>query len=29
LAPEALRAKVMTRIREVRVEISQLEYRPE
>ena len=29
LAPEALRAKVVTRIREVRVEISQLEYRPE
>jgi mycothiol system anti-sigma-R factor len=29
LAPEDLRAKVLTRIREVRVEISQLEYRPE
>ncbi len=29
LAPEELRAKVLTRIREVRVEISQLEYRPE
>jgi mycothiol system anti-sigma-R factor len=28
-APEELRAKVLTRIREVRVEISQLEYRPE
>jgi mycothiol system anti-sigma-R factor len=29
LAPEDLRAKVLTRIREVRVEISHLEYRPE
>lgn len=29
LAPEDLRSKVLTRIREVRVEISQLEYRPE
>jgi mycothiol system anti-sigma-R factor len=29
LAPDELRAKVLTRIREVRVEISQLEYRPE
>ena len=29
LAPEELRAKVLMRIREVRVEISQLEYRPE
>jgi mycothiol system anti-sigma-R factor len=28
-APDELRAKVLTRIREVRVEISQLEYRPE
>ncbi len=28
-APEELRAKVLTRIREVRVEISQVEYRPE
>ena len=29
LAPQDLRAKVLTRIREVRIEISQLEYRPE
>jgi mycothiol system anti-sigma-R factor len=29
LAPEDLRTKVLTRIREVRVEISQVEYRPE
>jgi mycothiol system anti-sigma-R factor len=28
-APEELRIKVMTRLREVRVEISQLEYRSE
>jgi mycothiol system anti-sigma-R factor len=29
LAPNELRAKVLTRIREVRIEISQREYRPE
>jgi hypothetical protein len=29
LAPEELRGKVLARIREVRIEISQLEYRPE
>lgn len=29
LAPEELRNKVLSRIREVRVEIAQLEYRPE
>ena len=29
LAPEELRVKVLARIREVRVELSQLEYRPE
>jgi mycothiol system anti-sigma-R factor len=29
LAPETLRGKVLARIREVRVEISQIEYRPE
>jgi mycothiol system anti-sigma-R factor len=29
LAPDALRNKVLARIREVRVEISQIEYRPD
>jgi len=29
LAPEQLRGKVLARIREVRLEIAQLEYRPE
>lgn len=29
LAPDTLRDKVLARIREVRVEISQIEYRPE
>ena len=29
LAPDALRDKVLARIREVRVEISQIEYRPD
>ncbi len=29
LAPEELRLKVMARIREVRIELAQLEYRPE
>ena len=29
LAPEALRSKVLAKIREVRVEISHIEYRPE
>jgi len=29
LAPDELRVKVLARIREVRVEISQLEYRPD